>query len=86
MASLFEPNVRVPADWVATTVSARKLCKTIGGTAGRKRRKLIEERACDEKVIDSKVKFLKSRPSKPEPVLPSPQETIMPSSDDDFEV
>ncbi len=58
------------------------------GTAGRKRRKLIEERACDEKDIDPKVKFLKSRPTKPEPVLPSPEETItcMPSSDDDFEV
>ena len=84
LASLFDPNVRVPANWVAATVtlSARKLCKSIGGTAGRKRRKLIEERACDEKAIDSKVKYLKFRPTKQLLVLPSAEETVMPSSDE----
>jgi hypothetical protein len=58
----------------------------IRGTARRKRRKLIKERACDEKAIDSKVKYLKSRPTKPELVLPSPGESVMPSSNEDFEV
>ena len=49
-ASLFNPKVRVPESWVTATVSLRKVHKPIGGTAGRKRRRLIEQRACDEKT------------------------------------
>ena len=51
--------MRVPESWVTATVSLRQVQKPIGGAAGRKRRRLIEERACNEKTISSKVKFLK---------------------------
>ena len=57
--SLFKPEVRVPDSWIAATPSLRKKCKSIKGTAGRRRLRLIEERQCDEKSIDSKVSFLK---------------------------
>ncbi len=59
LASLFDSEVRVPAAWVAATVSTRKQSKDIGGTAGHKRRRLEEERACNEKAIDSKVKYVR---------------------------
>ena len=82
-ASLFNPKVRVPESWVTATVSLRHAQKPIRGTAGCKRRRLIAERACNEKTISSKVKFLKDAASDgrlmPEPFVPS-------SSDDDFEV
>ena len=97
-ASLFNPKVRVPENWVTATLSSRKVQKPIGGTAGRERRRLIEERACNEKTISSKVKFLKDAPpAEPEEpaeppsaparefVLPPPR-SATPSSDNDFEV
>ncbi len=52
----------MPADQITATVSNRARNIAIGGTAGRKRRRLEEERACNEKAFDSKVKYL--RPSK----------------------
>jgi hypothetical protein len=55
---LFKPEVRVPDSWIAATPSLRKKCNSIKGTAGRRRLRLIEERKCDEKSIDSKVTFL----------------------------
>ena len=58
-ASLFNPEVRVPANMVTATVSKRQVQKPVGGTAGRKKRRLIEERSCNEKTIVSKVKYLK---------------------------
>jgi hypothetical protein len=57
--SLFKQEVRLPDSWIAATPSLRKKCKSIMGTAGRRRLCLIEERQCDEKSIDSKVSFLK---------------------------
>ncbi len=57
--SLFKPEVRMPDSWITPTPSLRKKCKSIKGTAGRRRLRLIEERQCDEKSIDSKVTFLK---------------------------
>ena len=39
-AALFNPKVRVPADQVTVTVSKRQVHKPIGGTAGRKKRRL----------------------------------------------
>ena len=83
------PEVPVPPDRAAATVSARKLCKSIGGTAGRKWRRRIEECACDEKTTDSKVKYLNlaALPApKPVVVLPQPDEAVMPPSDEDFQV
>ena len=50
--SLFKPDVRVPHAWIGATPSLRKKCRSIKGSAGRKR--LIAERQCDEKVIDSR--------------------------------
>jgi hypothetical protein len=94
-AALFNPKVRVPADQVTATVSKRQVQKPIGGAAGYKRRRLIAERACNEKAVSSKVKYLKASieeepqsPSSP----PSPQWVVpealspAPSEDDDFEV
>ena len=49
LASLFDPEIRVPAHYIAATPSLRKACRGIKGTAGYKRRKLIEAAACDEK-------------------------------------
>ena len=92
--ALFDPEVRVPDKWVTATISRRREQKPIGGTAGRKRRRLIEERACNEKIIDSKVKYLKV-PEQPEQAEPSEEQApdyVLPepgmpsSSDDDFQV
>ena len=92
-ASLFDPKVRVPAELVTATVSKRQVHKPIGGTAGRKKRRLIEERACNEKTIVSKVKYLKAAAEEPPSPPPSPpaREFVLPParspspSDDDFE-
>ena len=90
-AALFNPKVRVPADQVTVTVSKRQVHKPIGGTAGRKKRRLREERACNDKAITSKVQYLKAseEPSPPatpvEWVVPEAK-SASPSGDDDFEV
>ena len=91
LAALFNPKVRVPADQVTVTVSKRQVHKPIGGTAGRKKCRLIEERACNDKAITSKVQYLKAseEPSPPatpvEWVVPEAK-SASPSEDDDFEV
>ena len=93
-AFLFNPEVRVPADMVTATVSKRQVQKPIGGTAGRKRRRVIEEHACNEKTIVSKVKYLKVAAEEPPSPPPSPpvRDLVVPPasspspSDDDFEV
>ncbi len=87
LASLFNLELLVPADLITATVSTRARNIAIGGTAGRKRRSLEEERACNEKAIDSKVKYLRASASPPrELVVPAADGVVMPSSDDDFEV
>ena len=93
-AALFNPKVRVPAEQVTATVSKRQVQKPIGGAAGYTRRRLIAARACTEKAVSSKVKYLKAsieeEPESPSPSPPSPQwvvpEALSPSEDDDFEV
>jgi hypothetical protein len=57
LASLFMPDGLVPKDYIAATVSLRKQCRSIKGTAGRRSHHIIEERKCDEE-IDSKVEYL----------------------------
>ncbi len=52
--------MRVRVDQVTATFSTRARNIAIGGTAGRKRRWLEEKRACNEKAIDSKVKYLRA--------------------------
>ena len=99
--SLFKPEVRVPDSWIAATPSLRKKCKSIKGTARRMKLRLIEERQCDEKSIDSKVTFLKgsapplipTRWLDPGPAaelrIPSPllpSSTSSESDDDDFQI
>jgi hypothetical protein len=56
--SLFKPEVRVPDSWITATPSLWKKCKSLKGTAGCRRLRLIEQRKCYEKSIDSKVTFL----------------------------
>ncbi len=87
LASLFHLKVLMPVDEVTATVSTRAQSKAIGGTAGRKRRRLEGERACNEKAIDSKVKYLHASAqvaSQRELVVPAAIEPS--SSDDDIEV
>ena len=91
-AALFKPEVRVPSDYVAATIDLRKRCKSIKGAVGRKRMRILEEQKCNEKVIDSKVKYMRgTRPAQPahesdarvgkdELNVPSP---VVPSSEDD---
>ncbi len=89
LASLFDPEVLVPADQITAMVSTRARNIPIGGTAWRKRHRLEEERACNEKAIDSKIKYLRaSAPAAPprELVVPAADGVVRPSSDDDFEV
>ena len=88
--------MRVPADQVTATVSKRQVQKPIGGTAGYKKRRLIADRACNEKAVSSKVKYLKAsieeEPESPSPSPPSPQWVVPealsapPSEDDNIEV
>ena len=88
-ASLFDPAVRVPDFWITATVSVRKLHRAIRGPAGHKRRRLIEQRACDEKTIDPKVNHLiDAEPQEPAPApkLVVPEAMVPSSSDDDFQV
>ena len=58
LASLFNPYIRVPAHYIAATVSLRKACRALKGTAGYKRLKIIEAAKCYEKRIESKVRYM----------------------------
>ncbi len=76
----------MPADLITATVSTRAQNIAIGGTAGRKRHRLEEERACNEKAINSEVKYLReSVAPQRELVVPAADWVVMPSSYDDFE-
>ncbi len=79
----------MPADLIKATVLTRARNIALRGTAGRKRRRLGEERACNEKAIDSKVKYLRASAPGAAPrelVVPAADGVVMPSSDNDFEV
>ncbi len=80
--SLFDPEVRVPADYIAATISERKKCKSVKGNTGRKRLRVLEEQQCNQKKIDSKVGYLEG--TTPTKTNPAP-ETDDASSSDDFE-
>jgi hypothetical protein len=88
-ASLFNLVIHVPADFIAGTVSGSKKCKSIKGTAGRKRMRIIAYNKCNEKKIDSKVGFLsgtkpcKNPVRKADPAIPKP---VLPSSSDNDEI
>ena len=93
--SLFDPEVHVPKHWVGATVSERKQCKKIGGLAGRRKMRAIEERNDDEKVVGSKSLLLAetAAPSRAERavpqrriVVPEPRDLPPSDDDDDFEV
>jgi hypothetical protein len=88
LASLFDPEVLVPAELITATVSTCARNIAIGGTAGRKRCRFEEERACNEKVIDSKVKYLRASAQAAPPrelVVPAAYGVVMFSSDNHFE-
>ncbi len=57
-ASLFNAEICVPAECISTTISERKKCRTLRGTAGRKLMLIMEELLCYQKKIDSEVAFL----------------------------
>ena len=99
--SLFDPEVHVPKHWVGATVSERKQCKKIGGLAGRRKMRAIEERNNDEKVVGSKSLLLAETAPAPSPraapaeravptrrsiVVPEPRDLSPSDDDDDFEV
>ena len=90
LASLFDPEIRVPAHYIAATPSLRKACRGIKGTAGYKRRKLIEAAVCDEKEVSSKVGYMTGTKRGKEPA-PAPRDYVLPEpadcpSSDDFQV
>jgi hypothetical protein len=60
--SLFKPTVQAPKGYVGATVSERKQCKKVGGLPGRRKRRVLEERHDDEKVIHSKALLLGETP------------------------
>ena len=87
--------------WVGATVSERKHCKKIGGLAGRRKMRAIEERNNDEKVVGSKSLLLAETAPAPSPraapaeravptrrsiVVPEPRDLSPSDDDDDFEV
>jgi hypothetical protein len=96
--SLFKPTVQVPKEYVGATVSERKQCKKVCGLAGRRERRVLEERQDDEKVIHSKALNLAEMPPPAAEAGPSPRdkdaafivpEAVLPSDDDedgDFQV
>ena len=98
--SLFDPEVHVPKRWITATVSERKKVKSIGGLAGRKKMRVLDEMKDDEKLIHSKASLLAENEKAPSPrAEPSPRaaparrvlpEAVLPTDDeeesDDFEV
>jgi hypothetical protein len=62
---LFKLEVCVPDSWITATPSLQKKCKSLKGTARPRRLRLIEQRKCDEKNIDSKVTFLQGSTTPP---------------------
>jgi hypothetical protein len=87
MTSLFDPEIRVPDHYIAATPSLRKLCRGIKGSAGNKRRKLIEAAACNEKEVTSKVGYMKGTNRAKAPLV-VPESVDCPSSSEssDFQV
>ncbi len=83
----------MPKGYVRATVSERKQCKKIGGLAGRRKRRVLEGRQDDEKVIHSKAVLLAETPQPPAAEAgPSPRdkaaafivpEAVLPTDDDD---
>jgi hypothetical protein len=86
--AVFRPAVCVPEDYIAATVPQQKACRSIQGTAGRKRLLIMEELKCNEKIVDSKIKYMQGTlpvalPKAGKPLCqPSP---ILPSSSDSEE-
>ena len=88
LASLFDPEIRVPAHYIAATPPLRKACQGIKGTAGYKRMKLIEAAACDEKEVSSKVGYMTGTKRAKGPAAEVLPEPASPSASDssDFQV
>ena len=93
LASLFNPDIRVPAHYIAATVSLCKTCRALKGGAGFKRLKIIEAAKCNEKRIESKVQYMtwskpKHPPAKePAQTLVVPEAATLSASDSsDFQV
>ncbi len=97
LVSLFYPKVQVPKGYVGATVSERKQCKKIGSLAGRRKRRVLNERQDNEKVIHSKALLLAEMPPQAAEAGPSQRdkvaafivpEAVLPTNeeDDDFQV
>ena len=77
LASLFNPDIRVPAHYIAATVSLRKACWALKGAAGYKRLKIIEATKCDEKRIESKVQYMTGSKPRHHPPPKEPVQTLV---------
>ena len=78
MASLFKSEIRVPAHYIAATPSLRKLCR-IKGKTGNKRLKLLEDAACNEKEVTSKVRYMTGTKRGKGPA-PAPRDFVLPDA------
>jgi hypothetical protein len=90
--SLFKPTVQVLKGFVRATVSERKQCKKVGGLAGRRKRRVLEERQDDENVINSKAWLFAETLPPAADAGPSPRdkaatfivpEAVLPTDDED---
>ena len=77
LASLFNPDIRVPAHYIAATVSLRKACRALKGAAGYKRLKIIEAAKCYEKRIESKVQYMAGTKARRHPPAKEPARTLV---------
>ena len=83
LAALFDPEIKVLAEYVGAEPADRKKCKRMKGTAGPKRMRLLAEQSSDKKNTVSKIQFLDMQgcgavPSDvviPEVTLPSSSES-----------
>ena len=92
LASLFDHEIRVPVHYIAATVSLRKACRGLKGTAGHKRMKIMEAVKCDEKQISFKVGYMTGTKRAKEPAS-EPRDLVIPepaspsaSDSSDFQV
>ena len=63
--ALFDPDVQVPKDYIASEPGLRKKCHKLKGTAGPKRKRIMVEIAKGKKKAESKLGYMTMEGSGP---------------------